>query len=321
MPLIRRLFVEKKPAFAVEARHLLHDLRENLGIGRLEGVRLVVRYDVEGVGETDFESARWTVFAEPPVDELFDETLPIDADERSLAVEYLPGQYDQRADSAAQCLQLLSHGSRPTVACARLYVLKGALSDEDFGRVRAYLINPVDSREASALKPETLNPAAPPPDEVEVLTGFNASDEDGLKALLGDMGLAMTLADLRHTQAYFRDEERRDPTETELRLLDTYWSDHCRHTTFLTKLEEVTLEDGPYSAPITKAFLQYRTLRQQVFGPRLAEKPECLMDIALMPMRALRLQGKLDDQEVSSEINACSIVVNIDTTADRKSVV
>jgi len=315
MPLIRRLFAEKKPPFAVEARHLLHDLRESLGIASLERVRLAVRYDVEGIGEADFAAARWTVFAEPPVDEVFDERLPLAPDEQALAVEYLPGQYDQRADSAAQCLQLLSHGARPVVACARVHVFKGALSEADFSRIRAYLINPVDSREAAAAKPATLNPAAPPPDDVEVLAGFTAADEAGLKGLLGSMGLAMTLADLQHTQAHYREEERRDPTETELRLLDTYWSDHCRHTTFLTRLEAVTIEDGPYSAPIAKAFLQYRSLRPQVFGPRTAEKPECLMDIALMPMRALRLAGKLDDQEVSSEINACSIQVTIDTTA------
>jgi phosphoribosylformylglycinamidine synthase len=315
MPLIRRLFAEKKSAFAVEARHVLYDLRENLGLARLEDVRLAVRYDVEGIDEKNFEAARWTVFAEPPVDDVFDETLPVAAKERILAVEYLPGQYDQRADSAAQCLQLLSHGARPTVACAKVYVLTGNLSDEDFSRIKSYLINPVDSREASVNKPETLNPAAPPPDDVEVLAGFQAADEDALQRMIHGMGFAMTLADLKHTQAYFRDEEHRDPTETELRLLDTYWSDHCRHTTFLTKLEGVTIEDGAYSAEITKAFLQYRALRTQVHGDRLEEKPECLMDIALMPMRALRKAGKLDDQEVSSEINACSIVVNIDTTA------
>lgn len=314
MPLIRRLFVEKKPAFAVEARHLLHDLRENLGLSRLESVRLVVRYDVEGLGETDFEAARWTVFAEPPVDEIYDEVLPLDSGERILAVEYLPGQYDQRADSAAQCLQLLSHGARPTVATARVYVLKGVASEENLGRIRAYLINPVDSREAAAAKPVTLSPSAPPPDDIEVLEGFISADEAGLTKLLEEMGLAMTLADLQHTQGHFRDEERRDPTETELRLLDTYWSDHCRHTTFLTRMEAVTIEDGAFSAPITKAFLQYRALRQQVFGPRIAEKPECLMDIALMPMRALRQAGKLEDQEISSEINACSIVVDIEVT-------
>ncbi|HWQ10418.1 MAG TPA: phosphoribosylformylglycinamidine synthase, partial [Holophaga sp.] len=313
MPPIRRLFVEKKPAFAVEARHLLHDLRENLGAAGLESVRLVVRYDVEGLGETDFEAARWTVFAEPPVDEVFDEVLPLDPGERALAVEYLPGQYDQRADSAAQCLQLLSHGVRPVVACARIYVLKGVHEDE-FARIRAYLVNPVDSREAAAGKPQTLDPTSPAPEDVETLDGFRTLDEAGLKSLLAGMGLAMTLADLLHTQAHFRDEERRDPSETELRLLDTYWSDHCRHTTFLTKLEGVTVEDGPCSAAITQAFLQYRSLRARVHGARLEERPECLMDIALMPMRALRQAGKLDDQEVSSEINACSLVVDVDVS-------
>ena len=315
MPLIRRLFVEKKPEFAVEAHHLLHDLRENLGLQALEELRLIVRYDVEGLGDAEYEAARWTVFAEPPVDALFEEQLPLAGDERALAVEYLPGQYDQRADSAAQCLQLLSHGVRPTVACARVYVLKGALGPDDFERVRAYLVNPVDSRAAAAQKPSTLNPALPEPEEVRVLAGFNAADEAGLLAFQSGLGMAMTLADLRHTQTYFRDEERREPTETELRLLDTYWSDHCRHTTFLTELSKVTIEDGPYSGPITKAFLDYRSLRRQVFGERLPEKPECLMDIALLPMRVMRQAGKLDDQEQTSEINACSVVVDIDNTA------
>ncbi|MBP1627521.1 MAG: phosphoribosylformylglycinamidine synthase, partial [Holophagaceae bacterium] len=315
MPLIRRLFVEKKPEFAVEARHILHDLRDNLGIKALEDLRLIVRYDVEGLGDAEFEAALWTVFAEPPVDVLFDEQLPLAANECALAVEYLPGQYDQRADSAAQCLQLLSHGLRPTVACARVYVLKGALDAETVARVRGYLVNPVDSREAAAAKPATLNPALPAPEEVKVMVGFNGADEALLLELQGQLGMAMTLADLKHTQAYFRDEERREPTETELRLLDTYWSDHCRHTTFLTELEKVTIEDGPFSGPIAKAFMDYRSLRRQVFGERISEKPECLMDIALLPMRVMRQAGKLDDQEQTSEINACSVVVDIDNTA------
>ena len=315
MPPIRRLFVEKKPEFAVEARHILHDLKENLGIAALENLRLIVRYDVEGLGDAEFEAARWTVFAEPPVDALFDEELPLAGDERALAVEYLPGQYDQRADSAAQCLQLLSHGLRPTVACARVYVLKGSLDLETVAKVRGYLVNPVDSREATAAKPTTLNPALPEPEEVKVMVGFNGADEALLLELQGQLGMAMTLADLKHTQAYFRDEEHREPTETELRLLDTYWSDHCRHTTFLTELEKVTIEDGPFSGPIAKAFLDYRNLRRQVFGERISEKPECLMDIALLPMRVMRQAGKLDDQEQTSEINACSVVVDIDNTA------
>jgi len=315
MSSIRRLFVEKLPSFAVEARHLRQDLREHLGIQALEGVRLVVRYDVEALSDADFETARWTVFAEPPVDEVFEEVLPVAEDEVAIAVEYLPGQYDQRADSAAQCLQLLTHGKRPAVACARVYVLKGALSPVEIAGIQNYLINPVDSRKASAAKPSTLRPALPEPAAIEVLTGFTTADEAGLLAIQVERGMAMTLADLKHTQAYFRDEERRDPSETELRLLDTYWSDHCRHTTFLTELTKVTVAEGPLTAPIARSYADYKALRAKAFGDRIGQKPECLMDMALLPARVLRLEGKLNDQEVSSEINACSIVVDIDNTA------
>ncbi len=312
---IRRLFVQKKPAFAVEAQHVRHDLRDNLGVKGLEELRLVIRYDVEGLAAAAFEQARWTVFAEAPLDDTFDETLPLATDETSFAVEYLPGQYDQRADSAAQCLQLLTHGARPSVAAARVFVLKGKLSNEEVARIKAYLINPVDSREAAAAKPSTLNPAAPPPDEVPVMTGFNAADEQGLLAFQAKLGMAMSLADLKHTQKYFRDEERREPSETELRMLDTYWSDHCRHTTFLTELKEVVVEEGPFTAPIRKAYADYQDLRAKAFGERISQKPECLMDMALLPARVLRQEGKLDDQEVSSEINACSVIVDVDNTA------
>ncbi|MDP2875162.1 MAG: phosphoribosylformylglycinamidine synthase [Holophaga sp.] len=309
---IRRIFVEKKSEFAVEARHILHDLRENLGLKALESLRLVIRYDVEGLGEPEMDTARWTVFAEPPLDEVHEETLPLEAQETAFAVEYLPGQYDQRADSAAQCLQLLSHGARPTVACARVYVLKGAVAAEDVARAKAYLVNPVDSRLAASTKPVTLNPALPAPADVPVLAGFTTADEAGLLAIQAEHGMAMTLADLQHTQAYFRDEERRDPSETELRMLDTYWSDHCRHTTFLTELTKVSVEPSPFTATAATTYADYQKLRQEVFGARLKEKPECLMDIALLPARALRKAGKLDDQEVTSEINACSVIVDID---------
>ena len=315
MPAIRRLFVEKKPQFAVEASALHHELREHLGLAALAGVRLVVRYDVEGLSERHLEAARWTVFAEPPVDVVFDEDLPLGPQETALAVEYLPGQYDQRADSAAQCLQLLSHGARPVVAGARVYVFKGALGSGDLARIRTYLVNPVDSRVASPLKPATLTPVLPAPEEVEVLDGFTGGDPAFLADLHGRMGLAMTLADLAHTQAHFRDEERRDPTETELRILDTYWSDHCRHTTFLTRITDVAVDEGPLAGPIRAAYGDYQALRAQVFGDRLAEKPECLMDIALLPARAMRQAGQLEDQEVTSEINACSVVVDIDNTS------
>ncbi|WP_306597767.1 phosphoribosylformylglycinamidine synthase [Geothrix sp. 21YS21S-2] len=314
MPDIRRLFVEKKPEFAVEAEKLRHDLREQLGITGLEGVRLAARYDVEGLSAAHLEAARWTVFAEPPVDAVFDEELPVGPEETALAVEYLPGQYDQRADSAAQCLQLLSHGARPAVAGAHVFVFRGALAPGDMDRIRGFLINPVDSREASWHKPATLTPVLPEPAAVAVLDGFNEGGPSFLEELHARMGLAMTLADLEHTRTYFRGEGR-NPTETELRLLDTYWSDHCRHTTFLTRVTDVAVEDGPMARPIRRAYGAYRDLRAEVFGEELADRPECLMDIALLPARALRRAGKLDDQELTSEINACSVVVDVDNTA------
>ncbi|HLO68177.1 MAG TPA: phosphoribosylformylglycinamidine synthase [Holophaga sp.] len=311
---IRRLYVEKKPGFDVEAGHLLHDLREHLGLARLEGVRIAVRYDVEGLTEAQVEAARWTVFAEPPVDAVHDGELPLGPGETALAVEYLPGQYDQRADSAAQCLQLLTHGARPTVATARVFVLRGEGTPEALDRVRAHLINPVDSREAAPGLPATLRPDLPPPAEVEVVLGFIHGDPEFLRALHARMGLAMTLADLAHTQAHFRDEARREPTETELRILDTYWSDHCRHTTFLTRITDVRVEEGTLARPIGQALEDYRALRRRLFGEGTEVRPECLMDIALLPARAMRQAGKLDDQEVSSEINACSLYVDIENS-------
>jgi len=314
MPDIRRLFVEKKPPFAVEASHLWHDLRDNLGLAALEGVRLVVRYDVEGLAEEHLAAARWTVFAEPPVDNLYEEELPLGPGETALAVEYLPGQYDQRADSAAQCLQLLAHGARPAVAGARVYVLRGELSPADLERARAYLVNPVDSREASPDKPATLRPVLPDPDPVELLEGFRQASDAELQELHQRMGLAMTLADLQHTRAHFRDAERRDPTGTELRLLDTYWSDHCRHTTFLTQVTGVEVDEGPMAEPIRRACEQYRELRRELFGDA-SDRPECLMDIALLPARAMQKAGRLEDQERTSEINACSVIVDIDNSA------
>ncbi len=315
MAVIRRLFVQKKPAFAVEAKHFLHDLRENLGVKTLEDLRLVIRYDVQGLDPTALAAATRTVFAEAPLDDVFEESLPMAADETSFAVEYLPGQYDQRADSAAQCLQLLLHGQRPAVAAAKVFVLKGALAAEDVARIKAYLVNPVDSREAASAKPATLTPAAPPPDDVPAMTGFRAADDAALLGFQSQLGMAMSLADLKHTQKYFRDEERRDPSETELRMLDTYWSDHCRHTTFLTELTNVVVDSAPLGAPIARAYAEYRDLRAKAFGEKLGHKPECLMDMALLPSRILRQQGKLDDQEISSEINACSVVVDVDNTA------
>ena len=315
MPAIRRLFVEKQTGFDGEAERLRHDLREHLGLSGLEAVRLAARYDVEGLAPEQLEAARWTVFAEPPVDLVHDEELPLEPGETALAVEYLPGQYDQRADSAAQCLQLVCHGARPAVACARVYVFRGDLGADGLDRIRTYLVNPVDSREASQAKPETLSPELAPPDEVPVLDGFRQGDRAFLAELHARMGLAMTPADLVHTQGYFRDREQRDPSETELRLLDTYWSDHCRHTTFLTRITEVAVAEGPLAEPIRRACSEYRAQRARIFGERQAQAPECLMDLALLPARMAHQSGRLLDQEPSPEINACSVVVDVDDPA------
>ncbi|MDR2697915.1 MAG: phosphoribosylformylglycinamidine synthase [Holophagales bacterium] len=315
MTVIRRIFVEKKPEFAADASHLLHDLKNILGISPLEQARIIVRYDVEGLPDADYRAALWTVFAEPPLDMIYEEEFSVGPLEFLLAVEYLPGQYDQRADSAAQCLKLISPAVSPTVVCSKVFVLKGALTPEHIDKIKKYLINPVDSREATLAKPSTLNPTLPKPGAVPVITGFTSADDVGLQAIQSAHGMAMTLADLRHTQAHFRDTEKRDPTETELKMLDTYWSDHCRHTTFLTELTEINIKDGPLTAPIHKALEQYRQARAHVFGDSVKEKPECLMDMALLPARYFRSAGKLDDQEVSSEINACSLIVDVDNTA------
>jgi phosphoribosylformylglycinamidine synthase len=326
MSIIRRVFVEKKPEYAVDAGHLLHELNNYLGILPLEDVRILARYDIEGLSESAYRAALWTVFAEPPVDIVHEEDYLAGDGESAFAIEYLPGQYDQRADSAAQCLNLLLHASEPaqgppeafqplTVACSKMYVLKGALAPDDIAKIKNYLINPIDSREAPLVKPETLNPAVPEAAAVEALAGFAMADEAGLREIQSSLGLAMTLADLRHTQAYFKDTEKRDPTETELKLLDTYWSDHCRHTTFLTELAEIAIDDGPLSAPIRAALSQYRQTRGQVYGDMAKEKPECLMDIALLPAKFFSQKGMLDDQEASNEINACSIIVDVDNPA------
>ena len=315
MTVIRRIFVEKKSEFAADAGHLLHDLKNILGITSLEQVRILVRYDVEGLSDADYRAALWTVFGEPPLDVIYENDFPVGQLESLLAVEYLPGQYDQRADSASQCLKLLSPASSPTVVCSKVFVLKGALRQEHIEKIKKYLINPVDSREAALTKPATLNPTLPEPSAVPVITGFTIADDTVLQAIQSAHGMAMTLADLRHTQAHFRDTEKRDPTETELKMLDTYWSDHCRHTTFLTELTEINIQDGPLTAPIREALEQYRQVRDLVFGDSAREKPECLMDMALLPARYFRSVGKLDDQEVSSEINACSLIVDIDNSA------
>ncbi len=308
--MVRRVYVEKKPGFRVEAAGLLKDLRSNLGLKDLQDVRILHRYDVENLSEDLYEKAIGRILSEAPVDQVSRETMPEDVKGSTLfAVEYLPGQYDQRSDSAEQCIRLLSAEADPTVACANVYVLTGDLSEEEVEKVKNYCINSVDSREASMDKPETLAVDYGVPDHVDVIDGFISMSEDDLKAMLKNLGLAMSLADLQHTQRYFADEEHRDPTITEIRVLDTYWSDHCRHTTFASVIENVEIEKSELSAPIEAAWKEYLS-GKKALGRE--EKPICLMDIALAAMREIKAQGGLADQEKSDEINACSIVIPVD---------
>ncbi len=307
MSTVKRIFVEKKKGFDIGAQHLFTDAKDYLGITNLEQVRMLIRYDIEGISDSDYEAARSIVFSEPPVDHAYDDTLTLAEDEHMFAIEYLPGQYDQRADSAAQCVQIMTHGQAPVIKTAQVIILKGSLTEEDIATVKKYLINPVDSREASLDLPETLTEEIVPPDEVAVLSGFTAMSDDDIDALRKELGLAMSRDDLLHCRRYFTEEERRDPTITEIRMLDTYWSDHCRHTTFLTRINDVSIEQHPLTEPIREAYEAYRASRAFVYEN--GEKPICLMDIATMGMKELRKRGMLDDLEVSDEINACSIVV------------
>ncbi len=310
MAVIRRIFVEKKAGFDVEARAMLADFRATLGIQGLEGLRLLQRYDVCGIGAREWPRARFAVFADPPVDECHEERFPRAAGESAFAVEYLPGQYDQRADSAVQCLQLLFPGTRPEVAAARVIVLRGRLSAAERRRIERYCVNPVDSRAAAMPKPRTLSLRSRPPAAVPVLRGFVSMAAGRLLRLGKELGLAMDAADLRFCQAHFRDRERRDPTLAEIRLLDTYWSDHCRHTTFLTAIERVEIVEGHFSGPVRRAHEEYLEARLRLHGP---QPPEiCLMDLALAAMRGLRRRGLLADVDFSEEINACTVKAAVD---------
>ena len=302
-----RCYVEKKPGFAVEAEHLFGELRHTLGLTGLTGVRVLRRYDVEGVDAAVYAAARTTVLSEPQVDALWDEVMPAPEGEHTLlAVEALPGQYDQRADSCAQCIQMMHGGERPTVRAATVYVLEGALTAQEAAKARGYLINPVESREAALDKPATLRQDYPVPAAVPVLDGFTALDRAGLESVLAQYALAMDLADLAFLQAYFRDEEGRDPTLTEVRVVDTYWSDHCRHTTFSTHLDEVEIADDNVKA----AYERYLSARVEVYGAeKAARRPQTLMDIATLGAKTLKKRGLLPGLDESEEINACSIHV------------
>ncbi|WP_018249478.1 phosphoribosylformylglycinamidine synthase [Orenia marismortui] len=316
MPQIRRVYVEKKEGYNVEAKQLLADFKESLQLENLEDVRIVNRYDISKISEEAYQQACNTILSEPTVDNLAEEELELSESETTFGVEYLPGQYDQRADSAEQCIQILNNDEKPIVRAARLIVLKGDLTAEEVEKIKEYYINPVDSREADLAKPETLEMKYEVPTEVETIEGFIEADEAGIEDLLVELGLAMSKEDLLHTQNYFRDTEKRNPTITEIRLLDTYWSDHCRHTTFLTKIEGVEIEEGKYTKPIAEAYAEYLAGRERVYQGK--DKDICLMDIALMGMKELRKDGKLEDLEISEEVNAASIIVPVDVDGEEE---
>ena len=307
MQSIRRLYVAKKGVFADEAKRLLTDLQENLLIKGLTDIHIFHRYDVSGLDDAAFEAAKNMIFSEPPVDAVYDE-LPAGKDDTVLAVEYLPGQYDQRADSAMQCLQMLTMKNDSLVRTAQVLVLSGNLSADDVAAIKHYCINPVEAREASLDPVSTLEMPWEKPADVPVIDGFDAMDDAALKELSAHMGLAMSFDDLKFVQAYFRDEEKRNPTVTEIRVIDTYWSDHCRHTTFMTELTDVSFEDGTFTAPIQRAYESYKTTRENLNR----KKPQTLMDMATIAVKELKAAGKLDNLDESEEINACTIIIPVD---------
>ena len=307
---VKRVYVEKKADFAVQAKELRHEIKHYLGVPDVTGVRVLIRYDIENVSDETFEKACHGVFAEAPVDILYNETFPMKENETAFSVESLPGQFDQRADSAEQCLQFIKEDERPVVRTAITYVIEGDITDAELEAIKHHCINPVDSRETGFDKPETLVTVFDEPADVKIFDGFKEMPEEELKALYDSLGLAMTFKDFQHIQGYYANEEKRDPSMTEIRVLDTYWSDHCRHTTFSTELKSVSFDDGDLREPIENTYKQYLKDHSEIFAGR-EDKFVCLMDLALMAMRKLKKEGKLQDQEESDEINACSIVVPI----------
>ena len=308
---VRRVYVEKKTPYAVAAKELMAEIKSYLDIKTLTNVRVLIRYDIENVSEDVYQKALGTVFSEPPVDMVFEEELGCKAGDRTFSVEYLPGQFDQRADSAEQCVKLLNEKEEPVIRSATTYVLTGSITEEEFAKIKEYCINPVVSRETDETKPTTLVSEFDEPEDVKIFDGFKDMGEDDLKELYDSLGLAMTFKDFLHIQNYYQNEEHRDPSMTEIRVLDTYWSDHCRHTTFSTELKNVVFEDGYYHEPIVETYERYLADRAEIYKDR-DDKFVCLMDIALMGMKKLKAEGKLDDMEESDEINACSIVVPVE---------
>ncbi len=307
---VRRVYSEKMPAFAVKAKELSEEISSYLNINTVSNVRVLIRYDIENITDATYEKALVTVFSEPPVDYVYEEEFAHNDSDYVFGVEYLPGQFDQRADSAEQCVKLLKEDEEPVIKTATVYVIEGELTAQEADKIKNFCINPVDSREADMNKPDTLVTVFPEPADVIVFDGFKDMAEDELKKLYDSLGLAMTFKDFLHIQNYFKNELDRNPSMTEIRVLDTYWSDHCRHTTFSTELKNIKFEDGFYKAPIEKTFEEYKDTFKEVYAGR-DDKFVCLMDIALMAMKKLKKDGRLQDMEVSDEINACSIVVPV----------
>ncbi len=310
MSQVRRVYVEKKKDYAVKARALFAEIGSYLGIAGVTGVRVLVRYDVENISEETYKKALISVFSEPPVDDVYEESFDLRG-AKTFSVEYLPGQFDQRADSAEQCVKLLNEEEEPIIRSATTYVIEGTVTEEELSAIKHHCINPVDSRETGLEKPQTLVQEFAEPADVLIFDGFGAMEEEALRALYDSLGLAMTFKDFLHIQKYFANEEHRDPSMTEIRVLDTYWSDHCRHTTFSTELKEVAFGSGDYLAPMKGTYDHYLENFKELYADR-PEKFVCLMDLALMAMKKLKKEGKLEDQEESDEINACSIVVPIE---------
>ncbi|MDE5907613.1 MAG: phosphoribosylformylglycinamidine synthase [Lachnospiraceae bacterium] len=308
---VKRIYVEKKAPFAVKAKELKEEIGSYLGISGVKDVRVLIRYDVENLSEETFERAVNSVFSEPPVDILYRETIEIPADGKVFSVEFLPGQFDQRADSAMQCVKFLKEDEEAVIKTAITYLIMGEVSPEEFEKIKAYCINPVDSRETALDKPDTLITEYEEPEDIIVFDGFQDMEEDTLRSLYERLELAMTFKDFQHIQNYFKKEEHRDPTMTEIRVLDTYWSDHCRHTTFSTELKNIEFKEGYYRVPLETTYQSYLDTRSEIFAGR-EDKFVCLMDLALMAMRKLKKDGKLQDMEESDEINACSVVVPVE---------
>ncbi len=305
---VRRIYVEKKAGFDVEAKDILADLRENLALKSLTNVRIINRYDVEGITDEEYDKARCLIFSEPPVDDVYDEIVDI-TDDKVFAVEFLPGQFDQRAASAEECISILTAKDRPRVRYAKVYVLVGDITDADVTEVKKYVINPVESREASLEKPESLDMVVDYPEDVKTVDGFIDMTEGEMQSFLNSMGFAMDIDDLKFCQNYFKNDEHRNPTVTELRMIDTYWSDHCRHTTFSTKINNVTIPEGKYADVIADAFEEYKKAKAELYSP---DRNMCLMNMATIIVKQLKKKGYLKEIDESEEINACSIVMPVE---------